>query len=149
MSKRIDTEIVLRKAKGYATRDRRRVLDALARARQPVTAKQLHALLGRHSCDLATVHRTLNFFLKAGIVRGTSFDGHSRWFDIWDKKNHGHHVFCTSCGKIERIPLCRIASFARFASNQKGYEVTAHVLELFGRCPACRGDGAPPKGRVA
>lgn len=138
MRKEIDTEALLRNAKGYATRDRRRVLDVLVKTRQPATAKKIHSLMGRDACDLATIHRILAFFLKAGIVRSVSYDGISRWFDLRDSRNHHHHVFCTSCGRIEDIPLCHAGAFTLYATREKGYEIDSHSLELFGRCPKCR-----------
>jgi len=141
---------VLEKKGLYSTEERRRMLEVLADHAKPVTAKQLHERVGRGSCDLATIHRTLKHFEKAGIVRVIVFDGRSRWFELKDHSGHHHHVFCTSCERIEDLPMCRIHTFTRYACDKWKFEIQSHSLELFGLCPKCRktakralpGDGA-------
>ncbi|HOW27145.1 MAG TPA: Fur family transcriptional regulator [Elusimicrobiota bacterium] len=138
MANGIDADVLLRRMGGYATRERRRVLELLARSPQPVTAKKLHTTMGQNACDLATIHRTLNHLQKEGMVRSISFDGTSRWFDLVDQGRHHHHMFCTSCNQIEDIPLCRIDDFMDYAASRKGFQISSHVLELFGLCRSCR-----------
>jgi Fur family ferric uptake transcriptional regulator len=88
---------------------------------------------------LATIHRTLKHFEKAGIVHAIAFDGRSRWYELRDHTGrHHHHVFCTSCERIEDVPMCRIAAFTRYACRKWKFEIQSHSLELFGLCPKCR-----------
>ncbi|MBK8575976.1 MAG: transcriptional repressor [Elusimicrobia bacterium] len=138
-------ESVFEKKGLYSTRERRGTLKALADYGKPLTAKQLHERIGRGSCDLATVHRTLTHFEKAGIVRVIALDGRSRWFELKDHSGHHHHVFCTSCERIEDVPMCRIAAFTRYASEKLKFRIHSHSLELFGFCPKCQKAGKSPR----
>jgi Fur family ferric uptake transcriptional regulator len=87
---------------------------------------------------LATVYRTLEKFVSAGILERIDFqEGKFRYEFMHD---HHHHAVCNSCGKVEDISdtTSEIEALENRLSKQSGFSVTKHVLELFGLCKKCQ-----------
>jgi Fur family ferric uptake transcriptional regulator len=55
---------------------------------------------------------------------------------------HGHHLVCTRCGAMERFDNCGVQSLIQGLEQSTGYQVSGHLVELFGLCPRCRGAAA-------
>lgn len=127
-----------------STRSGRTLLQALQR-RQPATAKTLHRAIASCGCDLATVHRLLTRFERAGLVRASHLHGKSRWYELVEKGTHYHHLVCTRCKRIQRLQYCAVETLEKSAFKENGFRVRAHSVELFGLCREC--DGVRVHGR--
>jgi Fur family ferric uptake transcriptional regulator len=118
------------RGRGYkATPQRLAVLRALAAGR--------HQSLGeiRTRCPevgLVTIYRTLGLFSEIGAVRRLDLGDGPR-FEL--AENHHHHLICESCGAVSEFERCPID-----LSGLRGmdFEITAHTLEIYGRCAGCR-----------
>ncbi|MEO8457661.1 MAG: Fur family transcriptional regulator [Chloroflexota bacterium] len=85
----------------------------------------------------ATVFRTIRLLTELGVVcRVLLEDGSVRY--LVSQRGHHHHVVCTGCGRVQDLDLCAIKDAIRDLSDQTGYEVEGHWLELYGRCAECR-----------
>jgi Fur family zinc uptake transcriptional regulator len=121
---------------------RRRVLQLLIEAGQPVKAYDLISSFGAGAGGAApakppTVYRALDFLEREGLAhrieslsayvacRGGS-DGHAAAF-----------LICDCCGKTEEIQAPLEGALERLAAAS-GYAVQSVAIEAHGRCAACR-----------
>ncbi|NJM06954.1 transcriptional repressor [Candidatus Gracilibacteria bacterium] len=51
---------------------------------------------------------------------------------------HSHHLVCTVCGAMERFDNCGVQSLVQQLEQRTGFQISAHLVELFGLCPRCR-----------
>lgn len=85
---------------------------------------------------LATVYRTLEKFVSAGILEKVDFqEGKFRYEFMHD---HHHHAICNSCGKVEDVEDKGIEVIESSIKSKTGFTVTRHALELFGLCNKCQ-----------
>jgi len=102
-----------------------------------VSAQRLHDLLtgGGEPVGLATVYRQLGALAEAGQVDTIALAG-ERLYRACTSGEHHHHLVCENCGKAEDIALPS-EDWIRAIAAEHGYTVAAHVLEVYGLCPAC------------
>ncbi len=87
--------------------------------------------------NLTTVYRTLDLLKSLNLVdKITNEDGLSH-YKISCAIHHHHHIICTECGKTEMIDFCPMNTLAQL-SEDKGFALTNHRLELYGICSSCR-----------
>ena len=86
---------------------------------------------------LATVYRVLSQFEAAGLVERHHFESGQAVFEISEKAHHDH-IVCIVCGKVEEFFDETIEARQAEVAIKKGYEVTEHILTLYGKCPDCR-----------
>jgi Fur family transcriptional regulator, ferric uptake regulator len=118
------------------TRQRTAVLAALGRAPDPLSAKDLHAELGR-SVGLATVYRALQGLVDAGRVDVFRLDSGEALFRLCNPVHH-HHLVCQRCGRVEEIGACEVQLWASRVARRHGFSITGHQADVFGVCPACQ-----------
>jgi Fur family ferric uptake transcriptional regulator len=118
------------------TRQRTAVLEALRRAPEPLSAKDIHEGLG-HSVGLATVYRALQGLVDAGRVdvfrRGTG----EALFRLCNPVHH-HHLVCDRCGRVVEIDTCGVELWASRMAHRHGFSIIDHQADVFGVCAACR-----------
>jgi Fur family ferric uptake transcriptional regulator len=121
------------------TAARRFMIAALCEATSPLAATDLLKDLDKHKLhsNKTTVYRELSFLEKQNIVKAIDFgDGTKRYEVVSD--HHHHHLICTNCGKVEDVELDRdVDDEGVRLGKQKGFAVTGHYLEFFGRCKNC------------
>ena len=83
---------------------------------------------------LVTVYRALDLFGELGIVRRLDLGDGARYELAED---HHHHMICESCGDISEFEECPLDP-NRLLSDNPGFEVRAHSIEVYGRCAGCR-----------
>lgn len=123
------------------TQNRRRVVDVLAAAGQPLT---LPEILDRDaSLAQSSVYRNLTVLEQAGVV--TKVVTNSEWarYELAEGlTGHHHHLICSSCGLVRDVelpPQLELAIDALLASMtvETGFVVDEHRLDLVGRCKEC------------
>lgn len=121
------------------TRQRRAVVEALARTDAALSALQLFDA-GRRDCPdlgLTTVYRTLELLSEAGAIRRVHADGHCEAF-VPAESDHGHSVVCVGCGKVGEFTDCDVSSLVRRAAKETGFAIEEHFLQLSGVCAECQ-----------
>jgi Fur family transcriptional regulator, ferric uptake regulator len=83
---------------------------------------------------LVTVYRTLDLLGSLGIVRRLDLGDRAR-YEL--AENHHHHLICESCGDISEFDECPLDP-KLLPPGSADFEVSAHSLEVYGRCGACR-----------
>ncbi|HRD27171.1 MAG TPA: Fur family transcriptional regulator [Caulobacter sp.] len=121
------------------TPPRRRVLEMLLSAGQPVKAYDLIAAFGDGGAPAKppTVYRALEFLSRLGLAHrieslnaymacGGGGEGHAAAF-----------LICDCCGATREIAPAGAAEIERLAGAQ-GYSLTGLMVEAHGLCPDCR-----------
>jgi Fur family ferric uptake transcriptional regulator len=119
------------------TRQRRAVLEELARMRCHPTADEVYHRVRQRlpKISLATVYRNLQRLCEDGQAECIDFGGQMR-FDA--RTDHHCHVRCVGCGRVDDIN-CRAPDLARsMFTAGNGYKVLGHRFELLGICPECQ-----------
>ncbi len=126
-----DEILQLLREEGYrVTAPRRSIIEALATAASPKTAKQIG---GRTKIkDASTVYRTLEELKKLGVIEEFQSKGVA-YFEI--VHDHHDHAICEVCGKIEHIP-CEAMKAPR-TLTRAGWTITSHEALYRGVCGTC------------
>lgn len=122
------------------TRQREVILDAFLAADAHMSVEELYDAIRRShpSVGAATVYRTMNLFVKAGLAKERRFhDGCSR-FEPAVAAGHHDHLICTACGGIQEFEDDEIERLQGEIAARLGFEVRSHRLELYGLCAKCR-----------
>ena len=125
------------------TRQRLLVANALAAAGRQLTADQLYRSLRRREPAIgrATVFRTLETLVDAGVARRLELDGHVYAY-VACLPAHHHHIACTRCGRVEEIDEAYVRPIARRLAREMGFAIDDARLDFYGRCVTCRAEDA-------
>jgi Fur family ferric uptake transcriptional regulator len=127
------------------TRQRLLVADALASARRQVTAQDLYDRLRRLDPRIgrATVFRTLEALVAAGVARRLEQDGHVYGY-VACRPEHHHHLACDRCGRVEEIGEGYIAPVAQRLAAEHGFQIDDARLDFYGLCARCSAEMRRP-----
>ncbi len=123
------------------TANRRALVDALVRARGPVSVGDI--LIGRHAVPQSSAYRNLAALEQAGVIRRVITDDDFSRFELDEGlTEHHHHLVCSNCGRIEDVAIPASVersigrTFDRLAKGA-GFASAGHRLDLIGRCRSC------------
>ncbi|MBX3112218.1 MAG: transcriptional repressor [Fimbriimonadaceae bacterium] len=131
----------LKEAGHRITMPRQAVVRALARAGRPLTPNGIHAEVAAAGgkLDVVSVYRILSTLQTLGLVHhiGT-VDAYSPC-RLDEKHEHGcEHLICTSCGRVEELPVSQSSSDELEAqSGLAGFVVESIRVEVLGTCTDC------------
>ena len=131
----------LREAGERVTRQRLLVADALDAVRKQVTAQELWDRLRKRDPDIgrATVFRTLEALVVAGVARRLEQDGHVYAY-VACRPEHHHHLACHRCGRVEEIDEGYIRPVADRLAAERGFRIDDARLDFYGLCASCAAD---------
>lgn len=128
----------LKKSRLKLTEPRKAILLALFDNHGPFTAEEIHKIITKKVCDLATVYRCLASLEEVRILRRVEFGDDSSRYELAEADHtHHHHLICNECKRIEILDDPDIESIDRFA-KKRGFSNVSHTLEFFGTCPDCK-----------
>jgi Fur family ferric uptake transcriptional regulator len=125
------------------TRPRRRVIEALAGAQEPLSARALHEAVGTDRIDLVTVYRTLDWLMEIGLARPVLTGEGAERVELVPAERHTHHLVCDTCGAVRTVSICGLdRTIAERIEREHDFAVDHHQLIFHGRCGACAGGEA-------
>ena len=135
----------LRDAGERVTRQRLLVADALDAVGRQVTAQDLwdHIRERDPGIGRATVFRTLEALVVAGVARRLEQDGHIYAY-VACRPEHHHHLACRGCGRVEEIGEGYVRSFAERLAAERGFRVDDARLDFYGLCATCSAEAGDP-----
>jgi Fur family ferric uptake transcriptional regulator len=84
-----------------------------------------------------TVYRTMKILTDCGLAREIDLaDGITRYEHLYNHQHHDHMI-CTRCGKSIEFYNEEIEAVQDEASEQLGFKVFDHKLQIFGLCGEC------------
>jgi Fur family ferric uptake transcriptional regulator len=125
---------------GYRiTQPRRAVIRALLEDESYASPSEVleRAKLYYPTIGLVTVYRTLDLLSELGFVRRIHAEDGCHGYAT---ANHGHrhHLICRRCGATIEFQGCDLSPFLARISQQTGYTIEDHLLELVGVCSMCQ-----------
>jgi G3E family GTPase len=129
-----------------ATRQRCLTLDVLSEAESPLSAEAIYLnIMQRDSestINLSTVYRVLELLVEKRIaIRIADFETGKAVFEL-SKLRHKHHLTCTQCKRMVFIDDCPVSGLVNNLEKETDFNITGHVLEMYGLCKECRHEGA-------
>lgn len=121
------------------TDQRMGILRTLGRGRAHVTAQELFEKVHRQHSDIgfATVYRFLRALTDGQFVTEVRMGGLPARYELTPRSHHDH-LTCTSCSKIVEFENPDIEALQIMVARNNGFQLTGHVLELYGVCPDCQ-----------
>ena len=132
----------LREAGERVTRQRLAVADALTAAGRQVSAQDLYRQLHRRDSSIgrATVFRTLEALVVAGVARRLELDGHIYGY-VACRPEHHHHLACDRCGRVEEIDEAYIRPVSERIAANLGFRIDDARVDFYGICASCARQG--------
>lgn len=130
---------IIRSLNLKVTHQRLAILRCLHEGRRHVTAQELfEKVVARHpEIGFATVYRFLRTLTEGRFVTEVRMGGLPARYELTPKGHHDH-LTCVKCGKIVEFENRTIESLQEKVAKRFGFELTHHILELYGVCPSCQ-----------
>jgi len=130
---------IIRKMNLKVTDQRLLILAALHEGRTHVTAQEVYEIVSAKDPEIgfATVYRFLRTLTEHHFVTEVRMGGLPARYEMTPQSHHDH-LTCVSCGKICEFENHEIEALQEKVATQFGFELTSHVLELYGVCPDCQ-----------
>jgi len=129
----------LRPPGGKRSSKRDRILSVFLRQEGHLSADDLCELVRREDPGIgrATVYRTLQWMVGAGVARKVDFgEGRSRFEPAYHHPRH-FHLVCNSCHRSSEFLSSDIEAVVEEVAALRGFAAAQTVLQVFGTCEDC------------
>ncbi len=96
----------------------------------------------------ATVYRTLQWMVDAGVAGKVDFGGGKFRFERAYRHPRHFHFICKSCNQSFEFLSSDIEALIEEVAAARHFEGRQSMLQVYGTCEPCR-DGTPPKPEIA
>ncbi len=130
----------LRPAGGKHSAKRDQILRIFLQQQGHLSADDLFDLVRRQAPGIgrATVYRTLQWMVEAGIARKVDFgEGRSRYEPSFGHPRH-FHLICTQCHRSSEFLSSDIESLIEEVAGARHFTPSQTVLQIYGTCEACQ-----------
>lgn len=135
----------LRPAGGKRSSKRDRILTLFLRQEGHLSADDLYDLVRREDAGIgrATVYRTLQWMVDAGVARKVDFgEGRSRFEPSFHHPRH-FHLVCTTCHQSSEFLSSDVEQLMEEIAAARHFKPNQIVVQIYGQCEACRTGTAP------
>lgn len=111
------------------------ILECMTSGRAHVTAQEVFEEVNAKYPDIgfATVYRFLRKMTEQGFATEVRLGGLPARYELTPQKHHDH-LTCVSCGRIIEFENHEIERLQNAVAVEHGFQLTSHVLELYGVC---------------
>jgi Fur family ferric uptake transcriptional regulator len=135
----------LRPAGTKRSNKREQIVNVFLRQQGHLSADDLVDLIKREDQRIsrATVYRTLQWMVDAGIARKVDFgEGRFRFEHSYRHPRH-FHLICKTCNRSYEFLSSDIESLMEEVAAARGFEARQSVVQIYGTCESCQ-TGRPP-----
>ena len=120
------------------TKQRESVLSILENSDKPLNVTEIYSQIQENSNSawLSTIYRTLDLFVKNGIVNKINVMNSDIALYELNRLMHKHYAVCLSCHKIIAMANCPMITFNP-ELEETDFQVLGHNLEIYGLCKDC------------
>ena len=132
--------VPLRPAGGKHSAKRDRIVDVFLRQKGHVSADELFELVRKDHPGIgrATVYRTLQWTVEAGIARKVDFgEGRSRFEPTYRHPRH-FHLICTTCHRSSEFLSSDVESLMEEIASARSFTPSQSVVQIYGTCDECQ-----------
>jgi Fur family transcriptional regulator, ferric uptake regulator len=137
----------LRPEGGKRSSKRDKIVEVFLRQEGHISADDLFERIHREASGIgrATVYRTLQWMVEAGIARKVDFgEGRSRYEPSYRHPRH-FHLICNTCHSSSEFLSSDIESLMEEIAAARKFTTAQSVVQIYGTCEACRtGAAAAP-----
>ena len=129
----------LRPAGGKRSTKRDRILQVFLRQEGHVSADDLFDLVRKESAGIgrATVYRTLQWMVGAGVARKVDFgEGRSRFEPSYRHPRH-FHLICQTCHSSSEFLSSDVESLLEEVATARKFSPAQAVVQIYGTCEEC------------
>lgn len=121
------------------TQQRLQLVDHVFKRHDHFDADELIASLGdlkERGVSRATVYRTLDEMVEAGLLRAMSLSGRRVYELDYGYPQHDH-LYCKECEKLIEFHSDEIKAICEAVAREQGFRVGGHRLIVTGTCSDC------------
>ena len=137
---------------GKRSSKRERILAVFLKHEGHLSADDLVELIRREDARIsrATVYRTLQWMVDAGIARKVDFgEGRFRFEHSYRHPRH-FHLICKTCNRSLEFLSSDIEALIEEVASARNFAARQSVLQIYGTCDECRtGKPAVPEGATS
>src|SRR5262245_5731568 len=138
---------LLKPVGGKRSSKRDLILNVFMRQEGHLSADDLYDLVRKEDAGIgrATVYRTLQWMVGAGVARKVDFgDGRSRFEPAYRHPRH-FHLVCNVCHRSSEFLSSDVEALVEEIASARSFAPTQTVVQVVGMCEECRtGRQAPP-----
>jgi Fur family ferric uptake transcriptional regulator len=122
------------------THERELVLDGVMAMAGHFGAEDLVFALrqGGRRVSRATVYRTLDLLVDAGLLQRLSVDEGGWQYEVMHGRAAHAHLYCVKCGKLVDYPVAGLEELHARVQRETKFKPQHHVLRICGICDACQ-----------
>jgi Fur family ferric uptake transcriptional regulator len=147
MNRQLPDLKAIRPAGGKRSGKRDRILEIFLRQAGHLSADDLVEIVRREAPGIgrATVYRTLQWMVSAGVARKVDFgEGRSRFEPSYRHPRH-FHLICNTCHRSSEFLSSDVETLMDEIAAARHFAPTQHVVQIYGTCDDCRtGKETPP-----
>lgn len=115
------------------------ILEALVESGGHLSADELALSVRRRDDNVSrmTIYRTLDLLCDLGHVRPVYQGARAARFILLEDGRH-HHFVCSGCDLVFEFDDCLVEDLLNRLQDTAGFDVQAHLLELYGLCDSCQ-----------
>ena len=141
----------LRPPGGRRSSKRELIVNTFIRQQGHLSADDLVGLIRSedHRISRATVYRTLQWMVEAGIARKVDFgEGRFRFEHSYRHPRH-FHLICKSCNRSYEFLSSDIEGLIEEVATARGFSARQSVVQIYGTCEECQTGRRQPGGVVS
>lgn len=136
----MDWKRILKQAGYRISKPRCIVMEVIISSKVPLEPKSIlkKAKTAGHTIGLVSVYRTLDLLNKLAIVCLVHMEDGSQGY-VLASEGHHHHIVCRLCDRVmEFNGMNDLDDLLIRVESETGFQVSDHLLQLYGLCPECQ-----------
>lgn len=129
----------LRSHRMRVTPNRLTVFRTMQQSDRPLTVPDLASRVENSGLNTATLYRIMETLTELEVVHPVLQDHQNVAYELLEPfARHHDHLVCRQCGRTVDLYDCRLEETLRSISDDRGFKIDFHQMEVHGLCPDCQ-----------